>query len=148
MDFLLAVKRRLQVEEFELFSVMAWRCWFRRNRVVHGQLLLPAGDVLAWSSSFLAEFQAAGTRPPTDGAPSRSVSRWSPPSAGTFKLNVNANLADHAGVVGLRLAIRDDIGRVRAARSIKFSTFFSSLLVEATTCCMRFGLQLLRASHI
>ncbi|KAL5782553.1 hypothetical protein ACOSP7_007582 [Xanthoceras sorbifolium] len=30
---------------FALLCVVLWRVWFRRNKAVHGQLLLPAGDV-------------------------------------------------------------------------------------------------------
>ncbi|KAL5799333.1 hypothetical protein ACOSQ3_032389 [Xanthoceras sorbifolium] len=33
--------------ELELFCVIVWRYMFRKNRSVHGQLLLPAGKILA-----------------------------------------------------------------------------------------------------
>ncbi|KAL5763406.1 hypothetical protein ACOSP7_019670 [Xanthoceras sorbifolium] len=36
---------QLQFAEFELLCVILWKCWFRRNRAVHRQLLLPAGEV-------------------------------------------------------------------------------------------------------
>ncbi|KAL5830504.1 hypothetical protein ACOSQ3_019972 [Xanthoceras sorbifolium] len=58
-----------------LMCRIASECWFRRNRAVHGQLLLPVGEVLAWFSSFLAEYQAAGTRPPSTSSLTRSMSR-------------------------------------------------------------------------
>ncbi|KAL5835219.1 hypothetical protein ACOSQ3_014791 [Xanthoceras sorbifolium] len=55
---------------------------------------------------------------------------WSPPLTGVFKLNVDANLAVNAGLVGIGLVIRDAFGRVRAASSIKLTAFFFPLLAE------------------
>ncbi|KAL5825608.1 hypothetical protein ACOSQ3_021671 [Xanthoceras sorbifolium] len=132
LDFLRAAQSQLQVADFELLCVILWRCWFRRNRAVHGQLLLPAGEVLAWSSSFLAEYQVGGTRPPSTSSLTRSVSRWVPPPTGSFKLNVDASLAVHAGVIRLGLVIRDSLERVRAAGSVSVAALFSPILAEAT----------------
>ncbi|KAL5816006.1 hypothetical protein ACOSQ3_024384 [Xanthoceras sorbifolium] len=53
--------RRVPVEQVWCLLCKKDRVWFRRNKVVHGQLLLPAGDILAWSSAFLNEFMAASS---------------------------------------------------------------------------------------
>ncbi|KAL5747879.1 hypothetical protein ACOSP7_024897 [Xanthoceras sorbifolium] len=104
------------------------------------QLLLPAGDVLAWSSSFLAEFQAAGIRPPEIAHPPRPVIFLSLPSSSAFKLNVDASIAVSARLVSLRLAIMDNLGRVKASGSVKVATFFNPLLAEAIA--VLYGIQL------
>ncbi|KAL5770257.1 hypothetical protein ACOSP7_014411 [Xanthoceras sorbifolium] len=51
LEFLWAAKARLKSEVFLLLCVSLWRVWHRRNRVVHGQLLLPAGGILEFSVS-------------------------------------------------------------------------------------------------
>ncbi|KAL5823689.1 hypothetical protein ACOSQ4_021589 [Xanthoceras sorbifolium] len=62
------------------------------------------------------------------------VGKRVPPPTGSFKLNVDASLAVHAGVIGLGLVIRDSLERVRAAGSVSvlaIDTGFSPLLVES-----------------
>ncbi|KAL5837394.1 hypothetical protein ACOSQ3_014563 [Xanthoceras sorbifolium] len=84
---------------FLLLCMSLWRVWYRRNRAIHGQLLLPAGGILEWSSSFLDEFIAATTRPPSSPDLSKSVVVWSPLLVGVFKLNVDASVAENTGMV-------------------------------------------------
>ncbi|KAL5822912.1 hypothetical protein ACOSQ3_020836 [Xanthoceras sorbifolium] len=102
------------------------------NHAVHGQLLLPAGEVVAWVSSFLAEFQAAGTRPPQSSLLPRPFSLWSCPPAGSFTLNIDASIVVSAGMVGLGLAIRDEVGRIRVAGSVCVTVLYDPILAEAT----------------
>ncbi|KAL5757004.1 hypothetical protein ACOSP7_021424 [Xanthoceras sorbifolium] len=52
--FLCATKVRLSLSEFELLCVVFWR-----NRAIHGQLLLPVGEVCDWACAFLERFQEA-----------------------------------------------------------------------------------------
>ncbi|KAL5760883.1 hypothetical protein ACOSQ2_019721 [Xanthoceras sorbifolium] len=59
LDFLVTSKDKLEVFEFKLLCVVLWRVWFRRNRAIHGLLLLPAGEIVDWSCAFLFHFQEA-----------------------------------------------------------------------------------------
>ncbi|KAL5733091.1 hypothetical protein ACOSQ2_032783 [Xanthoceras sorbifolium] len=56
LDFLLPLQVSLPVEEFEFFSILLWRIWFRRNKVVHGGCVLEADDVVAWAKVFVRDF--------------------------------------------------------------------------------------------
>ncbi|KAL5831728.1 hypothetical protein ACOSQ4_017082 [Xanthoceras sorbifolium] len=61
----------------------------------------------------------------------RILCLWSSPPAGSFKLNVDASVAVSAGIVGLGLAIRDDLGRMRAAGSIGITASLDPSLAKA-----------------
>ncbi|KAL5763033.1 hypothetical protein ACOSP7_019297 [Xanthoceras sorbifolium] len=61
---------------------------------------------------------AACTRPPQAPILHRSTVSWSFPPTGSFKLNIDANIAVNTGVNGLGLVIRDHFGRVRAVSSV------------------------------
>ncbi|KAL5782119.1 hypothetical protein ACOSP7_007148 [Xanthoceras sorbifolium] len=52
-------------------------------------------------------------------------------SLGPFKLNVDASVAVSAGVVGLGLAIRDDLGRMKDAGSVGITASLDPSLAEA-----------------
>ncbi|KAL5763193.1 hypothetical protein ACOSP7_019457 [Xanthoceras sorbifolium] len=56
IDLLGAAKDKMLVVDFELLYVFLYRVWFRRNRAIHGQLLIPAGEIADWSASFLQEY--------------------------------------------------------------------------------------------
>ncbi|KAL5766488.1 hypothetical protein ACOSP7_017105 [Xanthoceras sorbifolium] len=56
LDRLGAAKDRLRIGEFDLLCVVFWRVWFRRNRVIHGQLLCPV-EIVDWVATFLQNFQ-------------------------------------------------------------------------------------------
>ncbi|KAL5753071.1 hypothetical protein ACOSQ2_023578 [Xanthoceras sorbifolium] len=74
---------------------------------------------------------AANSRPPSDPQAPRTPLVWIPPHVSVFKLNVDASLASNSGVVGLGFVIRDNVGHVRVAGSLKMNTFLSPLLDEA-----------------
>ncbi|KAL5839082.1 hypothetical protein ACOSQ4_011690 [Xanthoceras sorbifolium] len=95
-------KEILQQHEFALLCIDLWRVWFRRNKAIYGQLLLPAGEIVEWFCCFLNNFEEVrlkGQVPP----PLQRPSPVSSPPPGVFKLNVDASVNVNLGRVGLGL---------------------------------------------
>ncbi|KAL5782935.1 hypothetical protein ACOSP7_007964 [Xanthoceras sorbifolium] len=95
---------------------------------------MPAGEILDWAIVFLAEFAATTAhdveKPPSSGVV-RSVQAWVPSHVGAFKLNVDVSVGLAAGKVGLGLIIRNEVGQIMAAGSIKLEAFFNPEVAEA-----------------
>ncbi|KAL5851755.1 hypothetical protein ACOSQ3_006873 [Xanthoceras sorbifolium] len=58
-DFALACFHQLSAAEFELFAIVVWRIWYRRNQWVHLKVELPPHGVTDWAKTFLVDFQSA-----------------------------------------------------------------------------------------
>ncbi|KAL5842155.1 hypothetical protein ACOSQ3_012758 [Xanthoceras sorbifolium] len=88
LDFLVYCHTCLSMADLELLLVFFWQVWFRRNRVVHADLILSPEDIVSWAAAFLAEFKAAVVSP----GHSRPLlaACWLVPSLGWFKINSDA----------------------------------------------------------
>ncbi|KAL5764168.1 hypothetical protein ACOSQ2_016762 [Xanthoceras sorbifolium] len=132
-DFVLACAHQLSVDEFDLFIVVVWRIWFRRNRWVHQKVVIPVSGVLNWAVAFLSEFRSAVLPVMNSGqlvaSPAVLNSRqiaaapavlnlacWKPVS-GCYKVNCDASTDYLNKLVGLVSVIRNEFGQVMAASS-------------------------------
>ncbi|KAL5744461.1 hypothetical protein ACOSQ2_027577 [Xanthoceras sorbifolium] len=78
---------------------------------------------------FLLQFKA-GFVPLQVESASRSVPRWSPPSAG-FKFNVDAAVDAASGKFGVGIVARDQWGCLKSAAALIFPSFFSVAVAKA-----------------
>ncbi|KAK2659363.1 hypothetical protein Ddye_005896 [Dipteronia dyeriana] len=62
LDFVLSCKEKMEFMEFELFCVMWWHIWQRRNQMLHSFVLLPDSEIYDRTVGFLAEFRSATKR--------------------------------------------------------------------------------------
>ncbi|KAL5834303.1 hypothetical protein ACOSQ4_013800 [Xanthoceras sorbifolium] len=91
-DLILWVFVRAKRAEFEEFCMILWGVWSDRNAVFHSKSPRVNADLVSWSLSLLREFQ--GTQK-VFGSPSQPPRQpcsasWSPPPAGSLKLNTDA----------------------------------------------------------
>ncbi|KAL5784703.1 hypothetical protein ACOSQ2_007095 [Xanthoceras sorbifolium] len=137
LDFFIHCCCQKQDADLRLLAVSLWRLWFRRNRLIHENVALPAIDILNWSISFLAEFYAANlsSLPTTSSSlfstGSSSAEHWKAPIEGWYKLNVDASLNNAACFVGLGAVVRDCHGIFMAGLSRKLSGLVSIEIAEA-----------------
>ncbi|KAK1561194.1 hypothetical protein Q3G72_035363 [Acer saccharum] len=62
LDFVLSVYKSVDLSFFEFLCVVWWKIWFRRNKHVHSQILLPASEILSGAFSFVHDYRAANER--------------------------------------------------------------------------------------
>ncbi|KAL5823057.1 hypothetical protein ACOSQ3_021001 [Xanthoceras sorbifolium] len=98
IDFFVMCCSLLSVANLRLLVVVLWRCWYRRNKLLHENIVLLAIDIVAWSSNFLHEFDAVNS----------ATSICSP--GNQVKVNTDAALRLGACLVGLGDVIRDANG--------------------------------------
>jgi hypothetical protein len=107
---------RLEVEDLELFAIIAHKIWSRRNKVVFGGSVLPHSILIKEATEFLGDFrkiQAVTVDPVNEGQSPRS--RWLKPLTNSIKINWDATLDGRKKIMGIRIVARDCLGVVKAA---------------------------------
>ncbi|KAK2662575.1 hypothetical protein Ddye_001149 [Dipteronia dyeriana] len=89
------------------------RNWFNKNRIIHGLLGLNLGEVLEWSTSFVADYKVACaienyTHQQSQGV----VISWQRPIQNYYKINTDAAFDSARKAVGIEIVIRDSMGKV------------------------------------
>ncbi|KAL5738556.1 hypothetical protein ACOSP7_031317 [Xanthoceras sorbifolium] len=103
-----------------------------QNAVSHSKSPRFSAALVSWSLSLLREFQ--GTQK-VFGSPSQPPRQsclvsWSPPPAGSLKLNTDAAVKPGFSVMGSGAVVRDDQGKVVAASAMPLLGFFLAELGE------------------
>jgi ribonuclease HI len=100
----------------ELFAVIAYKLWLRRNRVVFDDLVLPPSCLLKGATEMLEDFRQS-KRVASSIANDRlaTSSQWVKPSVGTVKINWDAALCSSKKIKGVGVVARDATGAVKAA---------------------------------
>ncbi|KAL5754890.1 hypothetical protein ACOSP7_023110 [Xanthoceras sorbifolium] len=112
--------------------MILWGVWSDRNVVCHSKSPRLSADLVSWSLSLLREFQ--GTQK-VFGSPLQPPRQpcsapWSPPPAGSLKLNTDAAVKSDFSVMGSGAVVRDSQGKVVAASAKPLLGFFSAELGE------------------
>ncbi|XP_062169087.1 uncharacterized protein LOC133875100 [Alnus glutinosa] len=107
---------RLNNEVLELFAVIAYKLWLRRNRAVFDDLLMLPSCLLKGATEMLEEFrQSHGVATSLANDRQATSSQWVKPSAGTVKINWDATLCSRKKIMGVGVVARDATGAVKAA---------------------------------
>lgn len=90
-----------QPRKLELFAVVAWSIWLRRNKLRCNEQSLPTRKVFEAASALLSEFQSRATDRPKPQKPSRTT--WNPPARDAVKVNYDGAMFEAGlGVVDQR----------------------------------------------
>ncbi|KAL5837589.1 hypothetical protein ACOSQ3_014758 [Xanthoceras sorbifolium] len=112
--------------------MILWGVWSERNTVCHSKSPRVSADLVSWSLSLLREFQ--GTQKvfgPSLQPPRQPCSPpWSPPPAGSLKLNTDTAVKPGCSVMGSGAVVRDSQGKVVAASAKPLLRFFPAELGE------------------
>ncbi|KAL5735902.1 hypothetical protein ACOSQ2_030690 [Xanthoceras sorbifolium] len=131
-DLILWVFVRAKRAEFEEFCMILWGVWSERNAVFHSKSPRVSADLVSWSLSLLRKFQSTQK---VFGSPSQPPrlpcsASWSPPPAGSLKLNTDAAVKPGLSVMGSGAVVRDSQGKVVAASAKPLLGFFPAELGE------------------
>ncbi|KAK3231107.1 hypothetical protein Dsin_002988 [Dipteronia sinensis] len=94
-------------EEMCLLSIVWWRVWFFRNKVVHGDGDQDWNYVVPWSVNFLHEYRSVHEVGVVDIRPTTGLFRWQPPLRNLYKINTDAALDVEKQIVGVGVVVHD-----------------------------------------
>ncbi|KAF5470900.1 hypothetical protein F2P56_011387 [Juglans regia] len=93
--------------DLEKLSLIAWGMWYRRNQMLHEDVVLTAmqavENALITYKSHLQVHEPHGER---------KVCRWMPPDQGTLKLNVDGTVFANQRSAGMGVVLMDEKGGV------------------------------------
>ncbi|KAK0595652.1 hypothetical protein LWI29_008728 [Acer saccharum] len=137
LDFLLFHTNILSIAELEMLCVILWRCWWRRNQIIHQAGVRSDEIVIDWAENFLKEFRNAYERN-TDVSTlgSKKVlqnSGWKRPTEGVFKINTDAAFHSIIKLIGFGIVIRNYDGEVMGCSTQSISANFTPQSLLALT---------------
>ncbi|KAL5836959.1 hypothetical protein ACOSQ3_014128 [Xanthoceras sorbifolium] len=113
------------------FDLILW-VFVRAKRAEFEEFCMILADLVSWSLSLLSEFQGTQKVFGSPLQPPRQPrsSPWSPPPAGSLKLNTDAAVTPGCSVMGSGAVVRDSQGKVVAASAKPILGFFPAELGE------------------
>jgi ribonuclease HI len=119
IENIFSILHRLDKAQQEFFSVLVWSIWKCRNNKVWENVTDTAQTVCerarhlitSWRSAQNFQSHANITQPASQ------QTRWSKPSIGRYKCNIDASFSHTDNKVGIGICIRDDNGRFVSART-------------------------------
>ena len=126
----------------ELFSMMVWTIWFRRNTIRVNPTDFPVDQVLQRAIESLLEFRVA--QPRKQPTPPRPLAKWSPPVEDYHKVNFDGAIFKGEEKAGIGVTIRNCQGMVMASLSQKISLPQTVVELEtlAATRALEFSIEL------
>lgn len=88
-----------QPRKLELFAVVAWPIWFRRNKLQCNEQSLPTRKAVEAASALLSEFQNRATARPKPQKPLRTT--WNPSAREVEKVNYDGAMFEESLEAGL-----------------------------------------------
>ena len=129
MDFALAIAEKDSSFALELFFAVAWSIWWNRNQALHDDSGAPPRQIWDMANRILGEYKEACSFSNLPQVP--SLTKWSAPPAGFFKINVDGAASDDGKPSSIGVIIRDCQGSPTAASSKVLSSPFSVEITEA-----------------
>ena len=114
-DLVSAVKQ--YEEDIELFTVIAWFVWCRRNKCHFKEQCLPPEKIVDAAEAILKEFQAKPKNMPVRLQP--QPQRWSPPEPGMYKANYDGAYFAEEEAAGIGVVVRNELGQMMASLAEK-----------------------------
>lgn len=119
--------------ELEIFVIIAWLIWNRRNALHFGRPALPVPSISGKAGSYLQEFLQAQTEDP--GPPRTPIAQqWCPPDSHCFKVNFDNAVFRKLHRAGIGVIVHDWNGAALGALSSSIPLAQSVADVEALEC--------------
>ncbi|XP_030926288.1 uncharacterized protein LOC115953015 [Quercus lobata] len=101
----------------ELFTVMAWFIWCRRNKCHFNEPSIPVDKLLEAALKSLSEFQSKQLAGTTHQKP--AMPKWQPPPKDTYKINYDGAIFLKSEEAGIGVVIKNERGEVMASLAEK-----------------------------
>ena len=134
MDFYHRNMQILQTQELQIFAMLTWLIWFRRNRQRMDQPTDEIDRLYPSALELLSEFHQAQSVPSqTSQATKPSArSKWKPPIPDRYKVNFDGAIFSETNEAGLGAIIRNHRGEVMASLCQRIPYPHSVAAVEAS----------------
>lgn len=99
-----------QGKNVELFTVLAWFIWCRRNKCHFKEPSLTPEKLLEAASNSLSEFQTKQADRPTQHKP--AIQKWRLPLKDTYKINYDGAVFSESDEVGIGVVVKNERGEV------------------------------------
>ena len=122
-------------EEFraEIFVMMVWLLWNRRNAVQFSHLPFPVASICSSAGSYLQEFLQAQNDEPDPPRPP-PMQQWQPPDSQCFKVNFDAVVFFSSNLAGIGVIACNHDGEAVGALSSPIPMAQSVANLEALAC--------------
>ena len=133
MELYCAVTQTCRTEELQIFAMVTWSIWYRRNRQRLDHPIEELHRLLPRSIELLMEFHHAQDDVPPQPASTRPTCqpKWKPPADGSYKANFDGAIFAETSEAGIGVIIRNDQGAVMASLSQRIPYPHSVEAVEA-----------------
>ena len=133
MELYCAVTQTCRTEELQIFAMVTWSIWYRRNRQRLDHPIEELHRLLPRSIELLMEFHHAQDDVPPQPASTRPTcqAKWKPPADGSYKANFDGAIFAETSEAGIGVIIRNDQGAVMASLSQRIPYPHSVEAVEA-----------------
>ena len=119
----------------EIFSIVAWMLWTRRNSIRLGRPTRPLNQIFHEARRLLREFLEAHDEDPVSiPSPIHVQAKWTALTQTRYKANFDAALFKHNDAAGLGVIIRDVNGAIIGALSMCIPLPHSVATAEALAC--------------
>ena len=118
-----------QHQELELFMVVAWFIWYRRNKNRFKEPCIPPNKIFEAPQTLLLEFQAKPSRQPPS-APPAGV-KWKAPILDFYKVNYNRAIFRESNEAGIGVVVRNENREVMASLAERITMVVSVEVLEA-----------------
>uniref|UniRef100_A0A2N9G5T2 RNase H type-1 domain-containing protein n=1 Tax=Fagus sylvatica TaxID=28930 RepID=A0A2N9G5T2_FAGSY len=99
----------------EVFIIIAWSLWQRRNKLRLNKTVEPLNQVNTKARIYLEEFgSSAETTPHTEPTPALNT-KWQPPRCKNFKANYDGAIFKETNEAGIGVIVRNRAGKVMAS---------------------------------
>jgi ribonuclease HI len=146
MELYCAINHTFRTEELQIFAMVTWSIWYRRNRQRLNHPLEEIHRLLPRSIELLMEFHRVQDDLPPRPASTRPAcnAQWKPPAEGSYKANFDGAIFAETSEAGIGVIIRNDQGNVMASLSqrIPYPHSVAAVEVYAARSATQFALDL------
>ncbi|KAK2661223.1 hypothetical protein Ddye_007756 [Dipteronia dyeriana] len=131
-NFMESCKNGLRSIEMELFVVVLWQVWSRRNGLVHKSVSIFEDEVIPWVEALLTDFRRVNASGESEtGKAPPVVNSWRPLDKGLSKVNTNAAVDSSHGKVVVGTIIRNNAGNILGSSFQLFNVIMAADMAEA-----------------
>ncbi|GMY15487.1 hypothetical protein FCV25MIE_10726 [Fagus crenata] len=142
-DLLIKVLHLGRDSEPELFIIICWELWQRRNKIRLQQEAVSINQVGSKAKCYLEEFTRETEQSKPQPQPEMTV-KWQPPSKLRYKVNFNGAVFKETNEAGIGVIVRDSHGLVMASltQKVRFPHSVPSIEAWAVKRAIQFVLEI------
>ncbi|XP_042974662.1 uncharacterized protein LOC122306298 [Carya illinoinensis] len=128
LDVVLRLQHNKRHDMLDLFFIICWSCWYRRNMKMFENKAMSIDAILGNALAMQKSYKELKNKPISI---IRNQYRWELPPPGVFKLNVDGVFSSSGSIAGIGAIVRDSKGKVIMSAAKKECSAMTVVEVEA-----------------